>query len=145
MKFSHVLIMASTLAFFACGGDDDSPTSAKSGYDCTVSDGVKVVYPAGGETFKVGETIDVVFGTTVAGESYSVAFRKAQNDGNKDLFEESFDLTAPADGKTCHTVKVKLDAARGVEATQTGYLRVYPYDSQRKGAVNAKPFTVVKE
>lgn len=143
MKFSHALIMASSLAFFACGGDDDSPTSAKSGYDCTVSDGVKVVYPAGGETFKVGETIEVVFGTTVQ-DDYSFVFRKNKGDMGSELFDESFDLTAPADGKTCHTMKVKLDAAHGVEATKTGFIRVYPYHSQNKGAINAKPFTVEK-
>ena len=60
MKFSHALIMACSLAFFACGGDDDSPTSAKSGFDCTVSDGVKVAYPTVSEQFQIGQTIDVV-------------------------------------------------------------------------------------
>ena len=144
MKFSHALILASSLAFFACGGDDDdSPTGAKAGYDCTVSDGVKVAYPTGGETFKVGDEITVVFGTTVAGQSYSIAFRKAELDNNYDLVAESFDLKAPADGMTCHTMKVKLDAEKGVVPTNTGFIRVYPYDSQRKGA-NSKPF-VVKE
>ena len=59
MKFSHALILASSLAFFACGGDDESSTgpSSSESFDCTVTDGVKVVSPKGGETFKVGETI----------------------------------------------------------------------------------------
>ncbi len=135
MKFSHALILASSLAFFACGGDDDdSPAAAPSTptYDCTVSDGVKVVYPAGGETFKVGQTIDVIFGTTV-NEGYRFVFRKNTSDEGNDLFDDSVDLTAPADGKTCHTVKVTLSADHGVEPTMTGFIRVIPYQHQNQG------------
>ena len=142
MKFSHVLIMASTLAFFACGGDDDSPTSAKSGYDCTVSDGVKVVYPTVSEQFKVGQTIDVIFGTTVD-EGYRFVFKKNTSDEGNDLFDDSVDLTAPADGKTCHTVKVTLSADHGVEPTMTGFIRVIPYQHQNKG--NNSELFIVKE
>ena len=140
MKFSHALLLASSLAFFACGDDDDSPTSAKSGYDCTVSDGVKVVYPAGGETFTVGQTIEVVFGTTVDVD-HNIDFKKDERDVGFSLVDESYELKAPADGKTCHTVKVTLDADRGVVSTKTGMIRVYPYSPQGKGA-NSKPFTV---
>lgn len=142
MKFSHVLILASSLAFFACGDDDDSPTSAKSGYDCTVSDGVKVVYPAGGETFTVGQTIEVVFGTTVD-DGYRIMFKKNAGDRGSDLFDGSYDLTAPADGKTCHTVKVKLDAEKGVEETLTGSIRVEPYNKSNLG--NNSALFVVKK
>ena len=140
MKLSHALILASSLAFFACGDDDDSPTGANAGYDCTVSDGVKVVYPAGGETFKVGDEITVIFGTTVD-ETHGFAFKKDDKERGYDLFDESIYLTAPADGKTCHTVKVKLDAERGVEPTLTGIIRVYPYQHSSKGGYS-KPFTV---
>ena len=142
MKFSHALILASSLAFFACGGDDDSPTSAKSGYDCTVSDGVKVAYPTVSEQFKVGQTIDVVFGTTID-DGYRIVFKKNAGDAGFDLLDESYDLTAPADGKTCHTVKVKLDAEKGVEPTMTGIIRVVPYNKQNKG--NISELFVVKE
>ena len=49
-------------------GKDESSSSAiviessssENVSDCSVTDGVKVVYPAGGEKFKVGQTIDVV-------------------------------------------------------------------------------------
>lgn len=142
MKFSHALILASSLAFFACGGDDDSPTSAKSGYDCTVSDGVKVAYPAGGETFTVGQTIEVVFGTTIDVDHY-VDFRKNESDNGFQLSDESFELKNPADGKTCHTVKVTLSADHGVEPTTAGVVRVIPYGKQNKGA-NSGKFTVKK-
>ena len=134
MKFSHALLLASSLAFFACGGDDDSPSAAPStpAYDCTVSDGVKVVYPTVSEQFKVGQTIDVVFGTTIE-DGYRFVFKKNTGDAGFDLFDDSVDLPGPADGKTCHTVKVKLDAEKGVEATMTGIIRVIPYNKQNKG------------
>ena len=143
MKFSHALILASSLAFFACGGDDDdSPTGAKAGYDCTVSDGVKVAYPTVSEQFKVGQTIDVVFGTTID-DGYRIVFKKNAGDAGFDLLDESFDLTVPADGKTCQTVKVKLDAEKGVEPTLTGIIRVVPYNKQNMG--NNSELFVVKE
>ena len=144
MKFSHALILASSLAFFACGGDDDSPSAAPSTptYDCTVSDGVKVAYPTVSEQFKIGQTIDVVFGTTID-DGYRIVFKKNTSDMGTDLLDESYDLTGPADGKTCHTVKVKLDAAKGVEATLTGIIRVIPYNKQNKG--NNSALFVVNE
>jgi hypothetical protein len=144
MKFSHALILASSLAFFACGGDDDSPSAAPSTptYDCTVSDGVKVAYPTVSEQFKIGQTIDVVFGTTID-DGYRIVFKKNTGADPIDLLDESYDLTGPADGKTCHTVKVKLDAAKGVEATLTGIIRVIPYNKQNKG--NNSALFVVNE
>ena len=78
MKISHALILASSLAFFACG-DDDSPTGAKASYDCTVSDGVKVAYPTVSEQFKVGDEITVVFGTTID-DGYRILFKKNAGD-----------------------------------------------------------------
>lgn len=142
MKFSHALILASSLAFFACGDDDDSPSAPSQSYDCTVTDGVKVVYPTISEQFKVGQTIDVVFGTTIE-DGYRFVFKKNAGDAGFDLFDGSVDLPGPADGKTCHTVKVKLDAEKGVEATLTGIIRVIPYNKQNKGD-NSELF-IVKE
>ncbi len=145
MKFSHALILASSLAFFACGGDDDDDSPAgpsKTSYDCTVSNGVKVAYPTISEQFKIGQTIDVVFGTTIE-DGYRIVFKKNTSDAGLDLLDESYDLTGPADGKTCHTVKVKLDAEKGVEATLTGIIRVIPYNNQNKG--NNSELFVVKE
>ena len=126
---------------------DESSSSVKSNgssadYDCSVSDGVKVVYPAGNEKFKVGQTIDVVFGTSVD-DSYRIIFKKNTSDAGVDLLDVPFDLNGPADGKTCYTVKVKLDAEKGVESTLTGIFRVAPYNWQNKGA-NSKEFVVEK-
>jgi hypothetical protein len=147
MKFSHALILASSLAFFACGGDDDDDSPAgpsKNSYDCSVSEatGVKVVYPAGGETFKIGETIDVIFGVAVEDNGYRIIFKKNAGDQGIDLLDEPYDLNGSADGKTCYTAKVKLDA-ESVEATMTGAIRVAPYNKQNKG--NNSGFFIVKE
>lgn len=133
MKFSHALILASSLAFFACGGDDDdSPAGpSKTTYDCSVKGGVKVVYPTVSETFKVGDEITVVFGTDVEDNGYRIIFKNGTSDQGFDLLDEAYD--AVMDGKTCNEVKVKLDADRGVEATMHAIIRVAPYNKQNQG------------
>ena len=142
MKFSHALILASSLAFFACGGDDDdSPTSPSSKYDCTVKDGVKVVYPTVSEQFKVGDVITVVFGTDIEDNGYRIIFKKNAGDQGFDLLDEAYD--AKMDGKTCNEVKVKLSSEKGVEPTLTGIIRVAPYNKQNKG--NNSELFIVKE
>ena len=95
-----------------------------------------------GETFTVGQTIEVVFGTTIDVDHY-VDFRKNESDNGFQLSDESFELKNPADGKTCHTVKVTLSADHGVEPTTAGVVRVIPYGIQNKGA-NSGKFTVKK-
>jgi len=144
MKFSHALILASSLAFFACGGDDDSDSPAgpsKTSYDCSVTDGVKVVYPTISEQFKVGQEITVVFGTDVEDNGYRIIYKDGTSDPGVDLLEESYE--AKMDGKTCNEVKVKLDADKGVEATMHGIIRVQPYNKSGKG--NNSALFIVKE
>ena len=142
MKFSHALLLASSLAFFACGDDDDSPTGASSSkYDCSVSDGVKVVYPDVGSKFKMGDEITVVFGTAVEDNGYRILFRTSTSDRGIDLLDDSYD--AKMDGKTCNEVKVKLSADLGVEPTLTGIIRVEPYNKSSKGD-NSALFVVEK-
>lgn len=113
------------------------------GYDCSVSDGVKVVYPAGGEKFKVGQTIDVVFGTDLDDNGYRVVFKKNSSDVGMDLTDGSVGPSGRGDGKTCYTVKVKLSSDR-VDATSNGIIRVVPYNKNNKGA-SSKEFVVEKE
>lgn len=142
MKFSHALILASSLAFFACGGDDDdSPSAPSQSYDCTVTDGVKVVYPTISEQFKINQEITVVFGTDIEDNGYRIIFKKNAGDQGFDLLEEAYD--AKMDGKTCNEVKVKLSSEKGVEPTLTGIIRVAPYNKQNKG--NNSELFIVKE
>ena len=131
MKFSHALVLASSLAFFACGGDDESSTGPSNDTaDCSVTDGVKVVSPKGGEEFKVGETIKVVFGSDINFAGFGIELR--YNDGAEqvNLLDDAVDATI--DGKTCNEFSVKLDAERGVVATDDAYIFVYAYAKQSK-------------
>jgi len=142
MKFSHALLLASSLAFLACGDDDDSSSNASDKFDCTVSDGVKVAYPTKGETFKIGQKITVIYGSTVDGSGYRVKFKTGKDDAGKDLTKGSVGLAGKGDGKTCYEVEVTLDAEK-VQATNTGIIRVEPYERSNKGA-NSAEFTVKK-
>ena len=139
MKFSHALLLASSLAFFACGDEEDSPAGPSTPTtDCSVSGGIKIVSPAGGEKFKVGEEITVVFGTDVVDGSQRILFKNGADDPGEDLGDDSFD--AVMDGKTCNEYKIKLDADK-VEATKNGIIRVMPYGHQNKFK-DSKTFTV---
>ena len=142
MKFSHALLLASSLAFLACGDDDDSSSNASDKFDCTVSDGVKVVYPTKGETFKMGQKITDIYGATVDGSGYMIKFKTDKDDAGKDLTSGSVGFAGKGDGKTCYEVEVVLDAKKVTETT-TGIIRVVPYEKTNKGA-NSAEFTVKK-
>ncbi|OWV21404.1 hypothetical protein SAMN06298224_0556 [Fibrobacter sp. UWB16] len=142
MKFSHALLLASSLAFLACGDDDDSSSNASDKFDCTVSDGVKVVYPTKGETFKIGQKITVIYGSTVDDSGYMIKFKTDKDDAGKDLTRGSVGFAGKGDGKTCYEVEVVLDAKKVTETT-TGIIRVVPYYNTNKGA-NSAEFTVKK-
>ena len=142
MKFSHALLLASSLAFLACGDDDDSSSNASDKFDCTVSDGVKVVYPTKGETFKIGQKITVIYGSTVDDSGYMIKFKTDKDDAGKDLTSGSVGFAGKGDGKTCYEVEVVLDAKKVTETT-TGIIRVVPYEKTNKGA-NSAEFTVKK-
>ena len=142
MKFSHALVLGISLAFLACGDDDDSSSNASDKFDCTVSDGVKVVYPTKGETFKIGQKITVIYGSTVDGSGYMIKFKTDKDDAGKDLTSGSVGFAGKGDGKTCYEVEVVLDAKKVTETT-TGIIRVVPYEKTNKGA-NSAEFTVKK-
>lgn len=129
MKFSHALILASSLAFFAC--DDSTSADDGSDFDCSVTDGVKVVSPKGGETFKVGETIKVVFGSDMDFGGFGVELRYDEGAKKVNLLDESID-DAKIDGKTCNEYSIKLDSKRGVKAADDAYIYVYPYSKASK-------------
>ena len=142
MKFSHALLLASSLAFLACGDDDDSSSNASGKFDCTVSNGVKVVYPTKGETFKIGQKVTVIYGSTAKGTGYRFVFKKDKDDAGKDLTKGSEGFAGEGDGKTCYEFEVTLDAAKVTE-TNTGIIRVIPYEDTKLGA-NSAEFTVKK-
>ncbi|MCQ2124194.1 MAG: hypothetical protein MJZ25_08430 [Fibrobacter sp.] len=148
MKFSTMLtrslLAMSFVALVGCGeetagsnGDDEVA------FDCTVSDGIKVVSPKGGETFKVGDTIEVVFGVDVLDGSFRIVYQTSDEDRGWDLTEESVQAEdLKIDGKTCNTVKVVLDAEY-VEPSNTALISVIPYVLEKKYG-NSKKFKVVE-
>ena len=132
MKFTHALILASSLAFFACG-DDESSTGPDNGTaECSVTEGVKVVSPKGGETFKVGETITVAFCSDMDFGGFGIELR--YEDGSKpvNLLDETIE-DATIDGKTVNEYKVALE---GVKATDEAFVYVYPYSKQAKAGTS---------
>lgn len=131
MKFTHALILASSLAFFACGDDESStgPSNNETA-DCSVTDGVKVVSPKDGEEFQIGETIKVVFGSDMDFGGFGVELRFDEGAKKVNLLEESID-DAVIDGKTCNEYSIKLDA-EGIVAADDAYIYVYPYSKQSK-------------
>lgn len=100
-------------------------------FDCSVTDGVKVVYPEGGEAFKVGETIKLVFGSDMDFGGFGVELRFNGGAQKVNLLEESID-NAVIDGETCNEYSIKLNAELGVVAASDAYIYVYPYSKQSK-------------
>lgn len=153
MKLTYAAILATSLAFWACS-DDSSSTSASdektpssdsssAKYDCTTEDGVVVVYPKGGEKFKIGETIKVVYGAdpSLAGPQFIFKYRANENDAGKELTETSVGEQEP-DGKTCYEQEVKLDASL-VEPSKEAFIQVIPYVKTKKNGKSGK-FTVTE-
>lgn len=153
MKLTYAVILATSLAFWACS-DDSSSTSASdektpssdsssAKYDCTTEDGVVVVYPKGGEKFKVGETIKVVYGASpdLSGSQFRFAYRANEDADVNDLTESSAGEKNP-DGKTCYEQEVKLDASL-VEPSKEAFIQVIPYAKTRKNGKSGK-FTVTE-
>ena len=100
-------------------------------FDCSVTDGVKVVYPEGGEWFEVGETIKLVFGSDMDFGGFGVELRFNDGAQKVNLLEESID-NAVIDGETCNEYSIKLDAELGVVTADDAYIYVYPYSKQSK-------------
>lgn len=155
MKFSHIVILTSALAFFACGSDDDSSStgpsnepvssdskdkSSDSKFDCTVSGGVKVVSPAAGDEFKIGDTITVVFGSDVEDSGYRIEFKKDKDSKGKNMGLDGSVGPESPDGKTCYEVDVVLDE-EWTETSDEAVIRVIPYNKTSKGA-NSEAFKV---
>ena len=149
MNFMKLGIVASAIlaavAFTAC--DDSSSASSddnKTSYDCSVTDGVKVVYPAGGESFKMGDTITVVYGSDVKGSGYHFYFKTSEEAEPRDMLDESAGPETP-DGKTCYEQKVALTEdflPDDVEfPIEKAVIRVAPYEKTAKGA-NSGSFKV---
>ena len=137
MKLSAFAVsMLAAVAFTACDDSSSADDNSKN-YDCSVKGGVKVVSPAGGESFKLGETVTVVFGTDVDDSGYRFLLKTSEEDPGLDLLDSSVTVSNP-DGKTCIEQKVVLseDALPDdVKLPLKGaIIRVSPYNKTSKAA-----------
>lgn len=155
MKFPYAILMAASLAFFACDSGSSS-TSAEDNdggktpskqetnkKDCSVDDGVVVVYPAGGETFKMGDTLTVIYGASanLAGPMFRFVYRENADDMGTDFMTRSAGEANP-DGKTCYEQKVVLDPEL-INTSDEAVIAVIPYNKPAKMGKSAS-FKVIK-
>lgn len=129
--------------------DNQSSSSKESSkdYDCSVTDGVKVLYPEDGVKFKMGDTITVIYGSDVKGSGYRFVFKTSEDDIGVDMLPTSAGPKDP-DGKTCYEQKVVLqeetdDDDATAEPTDTAIIRVIPYEKTAKGS-NSGTFKVTE-
>ncbi len=157
MKFSHIVASSLTalgmFAFVACddgnsaGQDEKSSSSsapqssaADGEYDCSVKNGFVVVAPDGSESFKVGDTISVVFGTDVEDASYIIKYRENDDVDGWKLTEGSIPGSkVVADGKTCNIIDVVLNPD-DVDPSDEALIVVKGYN--KSGIGKSKPFKV---
>lgn len=139
------------VGFTACGDSSSTSSEAREpvlvapesieSLDCSVENGVKVLFPKGGESVHMGDTVLVVYGTDVKGSGFRFVFKKADNDSGLDMLEESAGPESP-DGKTCYEQKVVL-TDEVAEPTETAIIRVIPYEETKKGS-NSGTFKVTE-
>ena len=88
---ASVCAVSAAFMFAAC--DDSSSASSNdepsASNDCSVEDGVKVVSPKKGDSFKMGDTITVIYGSDVQGSGYRFVFKTSEEDAGLDMLEES--------------------------------------------------------
>lgn len=153
--FLSSVVALGMFALVGCDSDngtkaDDTPSSsskapdsaASDEFDCSVTKGVVVVSPKGGETFKIGDKVKVVFGVDIVDASYAVEYRVTEDDFGYPLkfrlddgkFQTGsiHDKDVVVDGKTCNTVEVILDADV-VEASDEAVIIVRPYNEKGTG------------
>lgn len=99
-------------------------------YDCSVTDGVKIVSPADGESFRIGDSVNVVFGSDQDYGGFMIELRF--NDGASRVLLLDETLEGVTDGITCNEKKILLSAEIGVEAANDAYIYIAPYAKQSK-------------
>ena len=116
-------------------GTNEEPSSSeqnaeKKEYDCSVTDGIKVVSPADGESFRIGDSVNVVFGSDQDYGGFMIELRF--NDGASRVLLLDETLEGVTDGITCNEKKILLSAEIGVEVANDAYIYIAPYAKQSK-------------
>lgn len=138
-----IFLVASSIAtafFMGCGS---SSSSSDESFDCSLSeDGVKVFTPAGGEVFRLGDSIEVTFVARYRNAGGFKAYYKAsEDDKGVNLFASSIGEEAP-DGTRCTTVSAYLDPET-IEASDKAFIQVEAYNAGKIRG-NSETF-IVKE
>lgn len=127
--------------------EDKGNSSSSGSYDCSVVNGVKVVAPEGGEKFKLGDKVEVVFGSDVENSGIRLVY-VTRVDGKLrqlDMFAQSYsEKSWKYDGKTCNTLEFTLDVDKDGDPLPTGdavKIRVIPYEDTNKMG-ESKEFSV---
>lgn len=127
--------------FFAACDSSTSSSSSISAEDCTLSEeGVKVLRPAGGEVFSIGDSIEITFVANYKNAAgFHVLFKADSSAEGVDLFPRSIGDDAPK-GTSCTTVKALL-SSDAATASENAFVRVYAYNAGRIRG-DSKAFTV---
>lgn len=125
------LFVSCLAAAFLMGCGSSSSSSDGEGFGCNLSeDGVKVFTPAGGDVFKLGDSVEVTFVAKYKNAGgFKVYYKADENDKGVNLFETSVGDEAP-DGTHCTTVSAYLDPER-VLVSDKAFVRVEAYNSGR--------------
>lgn len=121
-------------------GEADSSSSSSASDECTLKEeGVKILQPAGGESFKIGDSIVIKFVANYANAgSFEVLYRTNPDDEGTSLFENSIGDEAP-DGTKCTTVKAYL--SESLSASDEAFIRVRAYN-KRNVRADSETFSV---
>ncbi len=138
----NAFLVASCIAsalFVGCGSSSSGSDGER--FDCNLSeDGVKVFSPAGGEVFRLGDSVEVIFVAKYRNAGGFKAYYKAsEDDKGVNLFANSIGEEAP-DGTRCTTVSAYLDP-ESVEASDKAFIQVEAYNAGKIRG-NSETFTV---
>ncbi len=138
----NAFLVASYIAsalFVGCGSSSSGSDGER--FDCNLSeDGVKVFSPAGGEVFRLGDSVEVIFVAKYRNAGGFKAYYKAsEDDKGVNLFANSIGEEAP-DGTRCTTVSAYLDP-ESVEASDKAFIQVEAYNAGKIRG-NSETFTV---
>lgn len=145
MKRMFPLIPAIFAAASLVGCGDSSSSSDSNGveenFDCNLaSDGVKVFAPKGGEVFRLGDSVEIVFVAKYKNAGgFKVYYKADEEDSGTNLFSTSIGEEAP-NGTSCTTVSAYLDP-ENVKPSDKAFIRVEAYNSGKIRG-NSETFTV---
>ncbi len=142
MKKIFPLSISLLSGFFlaACSSSSSSSAGEADSDECTLTEeGVKILQPAGGESFKIGDSLVIKFVANYANAgSFEVLYRTNPDDEGTSLFDKSIGDEAP-DGTKCTTVKAYL--SESLNASDEAFIRVRAYNA-RKVRADSETFSV---